>query len=109
MASLHQIASLRRRRGWGWTPQSALCLRTPRQVWRWVFHGSMHVRCATWVAVVPQQCWHAIRMQVHMYPEYSFCSRLQAAMAAGMRVVVVPSLAKSEYPQPDPAATSGAA
>lgn len=34
-------------------------------------------------------------------------SGLQAAAAAGMRVVVVPSLPRIEYPQPDPAATSG--
>jgi hypothetical protein len=34
--------------------------------------------------------------------------RPQAATAAGMRVVVIPSLAKSEYPQPDPQAASGA-
>lgn len=29
-ASLHQTASSRRRRGWGWTPQSASCSRMPR-------------------------------------------------------------------------------
>mmetsp|Transcript_12713 Transcript_12713/g.38329 ORF Transcript_12713/g.38329 Transcript_12713/m.38329 type:complete len:383 (+) Transcript_12713:77-1225(+) len=32
---------------------------------------------------------------------------VQAAAAAGMRVVAVPSLPKSEYPTPDPDATSG--
>lgn len=34
---------------------------------------------------------------------------VEAATAAGMRVLVVPSLAKKDYPAADPAATAGAA
>lgn len=73
----------------------------PKQHAQWVCHPN-------WAAADPYQRWHGIKTHVHMYPEYNFCSLLQAATAAGMRVVVVPSLAKSEYPQPDPAAVSGA-
>ena len=34
---------------------------------------------------------------------------VEAATAAGMRVLVVPSLAKKDYPTPDPAAAAGTA
>ncbi len=58
-------------------------------------------------------CFHATAAKIGVAPEDCLVvedapSGVQAATAAGMRVVVVPSIRdKDAYPKPDPEATAG--